>query len=635
LALVVLSVVEQRLDAVRAVLAGATVTEVAVEVGVSRQSVHAWTARYLSEGVAGLADRSRRPRVSPTRVPVGVEVAVAELRRQHPRWGAKRIRMELLRKPALLADSDSSSEEEAVADDVASGSSRVPSERTVNRILTRNGLLVSRPRKRARDSFVRWQREAPMQLWGIDIVGGIWLVDPSTGELSEAKVVTGVDDHSRFCVMAQVVARATGRAVCLAFAQALARFGVPEEVLTDNGKQFTDRFGRHGGRNGEVLFDVICRKNGIKHRLTQPASPNQNGKVERFHGTFRPDFLDQVEPFTSIDAAQAAVDAWVADYNAERPHQALDAKLPVTPGDRFVPVEQAQRELIDLWLPPTLQVAAAPDPAVVLDDVNAAKAAESPDEPPETSAPGGPVELDMVVPASGNMSLRGKQFWLGPARAGMTVRFWAGTDVIHLSIAGARIKSVRSHLTVADLTHLAATGAAPAGRPPLPPAQTGDDAGNAVEVDRVVSTAGTIALGGKIVLAAEILAGRRVGIRLEDTTLLFFDLDTRELLRTRPNPLTGEQVQRLRGARPAGPPPRPSTEPVTVQRLASNTGMVSVCGQQIHLGRRYAGRTLTVAVSQTTLAVTLDDADTHVVRRTTTSPVRNIKSRPPRTASIS
>ena len=89
-----------------------------------------------------------------------------------------------------------------------------------------------------------------MQLWGIDIVGGIRLVDPATGELREAKMVTGVDDHSRFCVMAEVVERATGRAVCLAFAQALARFGVPEEVITDNGKQFTDRFGRYGPHAG-------------------------------------------------------------------------------------------------------------------------------------------------------------------------------------------------------------------------------------------------------------------------------------------------------------------------------------------------------------------------------------------------
>jgi len=99
-------------------------------------------------------------------------------------------------------------------------------------------------------------------LWGIDIVGGIELVNAVTGVGRDAKIVTGVDDHSRFCVMAAVVERATARAVCLAFAQALARYGVPEEVITDNGKQFTDRFSRYGARRGEMLFDKICRKNG-------------------------------------------------------------------------------------------------------------------------------------------------------------------------------------------------------------------------------------------------------------------------------------------------------------------------------------------------------------------------------------
>ena len=100
-------------------------------------------------------------------------------------------------------------------------------------------------------------------MWGIDIVGGISLVNPVTGELREAKIVTGVDDHSRYCVMAKVVERATGRAVCLAFAEALARFGVPEEVITDNGKQLTDRFSRYGPSRGEVLFDKICRRNEV------------------------------------------------------------------------------------------------------------------------------------------------------------------------------------------------------------------------------------------------------------------------------------------------------------------------------------------------------------------------------------
>lgn len=90
----------------------------------------------------------------------------------------------------------------------------VPAVRTVVRILHRQGLSRPRPRKRPRSSYVRWQRPAPMQLWQVDIVAGIAMVDPRTGELWQAKVVTGVDDHSRFCVLAKVVARATSRAVC-------------------------------------------------------------------------------------------------------------------------------------------------------------------------------------------------------------------------------------------------------------------------------------------------------------------------------------------------------------------------------------------------------------------------------------
>ena len=324
MALVVMSVVERRLDAVRAVLAGASVVEIAAEVGVSRQSVHAWIGRYLTGGVAGLADRSHRPGVSPKQVATAVDVVLVEMRREHPRWGAKRLRMQLLRElpPGWPAET------------------RVPAVATINRVLTRRGLVRSRPRKRPRDSFVRWERPGPMQLWAIDIVTGVQLVDPVTGVIREAKVVTGVDDHSRFCVIAAVVERATGRAVCLALAAALIRFGVPEEILTDNGKQFTARFGQ--GR-GEVLFDKICRNNAITHRLTAPFSPNQNGKVERFHGTFRPEFLEVAGPFACLDAAQAAVDAWVTDYNTNRPHQALDETIPVTPSQRFTPTPEDKR----------------------------------------------------------------------------------------------------------------------------------------------------------------------------------------------------------------------------------------------------------------------------------------------------
>jgi transposase InsO family protein len=624
LALVALSVVERRLDAVRAVLAGASVTEVAAGLGTSRQTIHSWLTRYLSEGLAGLADRSHRPRLSPQQVDPAVEVRVAELRRGHPRWGATRIRLEMLKAASAGASSMAGLE--------------VPSTRTVNRILIRQGLLTSRPRKRPRESYRRWERPGPMQLWAVDIVGGVMLVDPRTGVLREAKVVTGVDDHSRYAVMAAVVERATGRAVCLALAAALAKYGVPGEILSDNGKQFTDRF----GKGGEVLFDKICRKNGIQHRLTAPASPNQNGKVERFHGTLRRELLDDAEPFTSLELAQQAVDVWVREYNHERPHQGLDGQMPVSPAQRFTPTGQAERDLLPLWLPPALTPTLAPTlaPTPALEPADPTPAAPA-DVMLTESANGAQadssrlaVEFDRVVPPSGNMVLVKRQIWLGPARAGLTVRFWADCDLIHLLIGGARVKTLRSHLSVNDLARLTAGGAVPAGPAPLPapePARR-DGPGQAfaaVEVERCIARNGRVCLAGQSVPAAEILAGRHVGIRIEPATLMFFDLDTRQLLRTRANPLTPEQIARLRGSRPAGPPPRPATEPVRVQRRASNTGVVMVVGQKVALGRVHAYRTVTIAVSETTLAIELDDGETRVVRRTTTLAVRNIKANRP------
>jgi transposase InsO family protein len=93
------------------------------------------------------------------------------------------------------------------------------------------------------------------------------------------QIITRIDDHSRFCVIGTVVLRATGRAVCSAFVTAMRAHGIPDEVLTDNGKQFTGRFGKP--RPAEVLFERICRKNGITQRLTKPNSPTTTSKVER------------------------------------------------------------------------------------------------------------------------------------------------------------------------------------------------------------------------------------------------------------------------------------------------------------------------------------------------------------------
>ncbi|MBQ0979105.1 transposase [Micromonospora sp. M61] len=373
-----------------------------------------------------------------------------------------------------------------------------------------------------------------------------------------------------------------------------------------------------------MLFDRICRENGIVHRLTQPASPTTTGKVERFHQTLRRELLDDAGVFADLAAAQAAVDAFRHEYNTGRPHQSLDMAFPA---DRFRPATGPDQRLMPVKLPGFLTDAVG-DPAPIASPVDlGAMAAVDDAEPPQPVGDycGGPVEFDRVVPPSGNLQVAGKQFWLGPARSGVTVTFWADTDVIHLLIAGARIKSVRSHLSVTDLAMLARTGGRPAGPSPLPI----DTAGRpgVVEVERTVSR--SVSLGQHIILAAEILGGRRVGIRVDATTLTFFHLESRELLRTRPNPLTPDEVIRLRGARPAGPPPQPATGPTRVQRRASNSGVVMVVGQKVALGRVHAGKTVTIDVTDTTLTVECDDGP-RTFRRTNDQPVRSIKAHRPR-----
>jgi len=91
---------------------------------------------------------------------------------------------------------------------------------------------------------------------------------------------------------------------------------------------FTARF---GPRDAETLFDRICRENGITHRLTAVRSPTTTGKVERFHKTLR-DELFSKHTFTTIEQAQQALDAFVEEYNALRPHQSLGER---TPAERF------------------------------------------------------------------------------------------------------------------------------------------------------------------------------------------------------------------------------------------------------------------------------------------------------------
>jgi hypothetical protein len=152
---------------------------------------------------------------------------------------------------------------------------------------------------------------------------------------STAKALTGVDDHSRFCVSARLMPRERTQAVCDGLVDAMRAHGVPQQILTDNGKVFTGRFFHPPV---EVLFDRICRENGVDHLLTAPRSPTTTGKIERFHRTLRAEF-DTAQVFSSMKVAQQALDEWVGYYNTQRPHQSLDDAVPA---ERFTRDDDAR-----------------------------------------------------------------------------------------------------------------------------------------------------------------------------------------------------------------------------------------------------------------------------------------------------
>ena len=197
--LVGLGVAEQRYRAVLEVLDGASVTEVARRYGVARQTVHKWLRRYAADGgLANLVDRSSRPGSCPHQLPAAVEVRVIALRWEHRGWGPARILYQLAQEQVTP----------------------LPGRSSVYRALVRNGLIDPTKRRRRRADYRRWERGRSMELWQMDVMGGVHLSDGS-----EVKVVTGIDDHSRFVVCAAVVARATAGPVCAALQRALDRHG--------------------------------------------------------------------------------------------------------------------------------------------------------------------------------------------------------------------------------------------------------------------------------------------------------------------------------------------------------------------------------------------------------------------------
>ena len=430
--LVELGVVEQRYRAVLEVLEeGLPVTEVARRHGVARQTVHEWLARYAQGGLGGLADRSSRPASCPHQMAAAVEARIVSMRRDHPGWGPSRICWELER----------------------AGVVPLPGRSAVYRALIRHGLVDPKKRKRRREDYRRWERSRAMQLWQMDVMGRVHLADGT-----EVKIVTGIDDHSRFIVCAKVVLRATARPVCLALAGALRRHGVPEQILTDNGKVFTARFGRGPG---PVLFDRICADNGIKHLLTRPYSPTTTGKVERLHKTMRAEFFTPNDrQFATIGELQAALDGWVAEYNTTRPHQSCGGR---PPAERF---RFADRSII----PDDSAVAPVPAPVAA----------------PPGAAAQRPPGVSRWVNAHGKITLAGFSYAVGASYAG---------EPVEVVAAGGLVDIVHAGVVVA--THAQRFRPDQADRAPRAPvARRARDATAGLTVTRLANRAGVVSFAG-------------------------------------------------------------------------------------------------------------------------------------------
>ncbi len=297
MALKVVTMAELRLEVlVEAERTGMSVSEVCRRYGISRQTYYRYRRRYLAEGLAGLEDRSRRPLAPANQLPAERELQIVEMRKDHPRWGARRIRTELIRAGV-----------------------EAPAISTVHQVLVRNGLVATGPRRRPK-ADKRFEREIANDLWQIDATR-IVLVDDT-----ETWVINLLDDHSRYLVASLVGPAATGELAWDTFELAASRYGLPRQVLSDNGLTFTGRL--HGT---EVAFEVSLKELGVEMINSAPYHPQTLGKLERFHRTLK-DWLEDEGPAVDVEHLQELVDGFRFHYNRQRPHQGIgDA----TPAERY------------------------------------------------------------------------------------------------------------------------------------------------------------------------------------------------------------------------------------------------------------------------------------------------------------
>jgi len=284
------------MEMMKRLAAGERMTDLCREYGISRKTGSKFKKRFEQLGVQGLADRSRAPLVIPHRTLPEVAELIVEERRQHPTWGARKLKAALERQ-----------------------GHRPPSHGTIERILAKAGLV--RPRKRRAHHV----STPSTRLRTADTANDVWCIDYKgqfrLGDKTYCYPLTITDQYSRYLVACEGMAAISdeeAREVC---ADVFARWGLPAAIRSDNGAPFAST-----GLAGLTKLSAYFLRLGIELERIRPGHPQENGRHERMHRTLKAETARPAR--ANLLQQQERFDDWSHEYNHERPHEALDMKRP-------------------------------------------------------------------------------------------------------------------------------------------------------------------------------------------------------------------------------------------------------------------------------------------------------------------
>ena len=298
------SVMDERLRFVARLLEGETMTDVCRAFGISRKTGYKLFARYKEDGPVALADRSRRPVRYANQLPEQIETLIVRSKREKPHWGARKIRELLVRRLA--------------------GDTRIPATSTIHAVLDRHGLVrrMGRKRCKAQGTLLSAGSE-PNELWCADFKGEFKL-----GNGNYCYPLTVTDHASRYILMCEAHDSTRENPVIAAFERLFTERGLPAAIRSDNGVPFASP----NGLFNLSKLAVWWLRLGIAIERIKPGHPQQNGRHERMHLTLKQEAARP--PAMNPIQQQERFEAFINEFNTERPHEALAMKTPAT---RYTP----------------------------------------------------------------------------------------------------------------------------------------------------------------------------------------------------------------------------------------------------------------------------------------------------------